>query len=79
MKSWAGHKVHVASSIKDTFLIFTNDFIELGVWSMSSVLHVVERALFSMSQLDRYQLHLAHPTLEHRPARNLLRETCKPF
>ena len=36
---WAGQKVHKVFSIKDTFLIFTNNFIDLDILSMSAISH----------------------------------------
>ena len=57
--------------IKDTFFIFTNNFIDLDILSMSAVSHVSQL----MSQFDRYQLQLVYLTMEHSPARNLQHET----
>ena len=59
---------------KDTFFIFTNNFIALDILSMSSISQVVQCWLFLMSQFDRYQLQL-YQTMGHRPARNLQHET----
>ena len=47
---WAGQNVClVFRKIKDTFFIFTNNFIDLGILSMSAISCVVECWLFSIN------------------------------
>ena len=41
LKYPVGPKVHYVFSIKDTFFIFTNNFIDLDILSMSALSHVV--------------------------------------
>ena len=58
--------------IKDTFFIFTNNFIDLDIVSMSAISCMVNIDCSQvMSQFDCYQLQLVYPTMEHHPARNL--------
>ena len=41
---WVGKKVHLVffHKMKDTFFIFTDDYIDLGILSMSAVSQVAE-------------------------------------
>ena len=64
---WVGQKLHYCffRKIKDTFFIFTNNFIDLDILSMS-LSSAWCNAYFSqlMSQFDHYQLQLVYPTVE---------------
>ena len=61
--------------IKDTFFIFTNNFIDLDILSTGAISHVKLHCSQLMSQLDCYQLQLVYLTIEHHPERNLQHET----
>ena len=56
---------------------FHHNFINLDIWSMSALSHVVERWCSQlMSQFDCYRLRLVYSTVEHRrPAKNLQHNT----
>ena len=70
-------------NVKDTFFIFTNNFIDLDIRSMLAISRITFIGIkwyniyFSqlMSRFDRYQLQLVYLTMEHCPARNLQHET----
>ena len=51
--------------IKHIFIFLPNNFIDLDILSM-----LAKCRLFSMSQFDHYQLHLAYLTMQHHPAQN---------
>ena len=57
--------------IKDTFFIFTNNFIWIfWVCQLSPAWYNIDCSQL-MSLFDRYQLQLVCPTVEHRPARTV--------
>ena len=75
---WFGQKVCLVffHKTKDTFFIFTNNLIDLGILSMSPVslwFNVDCSQLISRS--DHCQLQLAYLIMEHRSARNLQQDT----
>ena len=41
IKYWVGQKVHMFFSIKDINFIFTNNFIDLGILSLSAISHMI--------------------------------------
>ena len=59
--------------IKGTFFMFTNNFIDLGILSMSAISYVVYNIddFQLMSQFDHCPLQLVYLTAEHRPGRHL--------
>ena len=65
--------------IKDTFFIFTNNFIDLDILSTGAISHVKLHCSQLMSQLDCYQLQLVYLTIEHHPERNLQQKLPKPL
>ena len=60
--------------IKDTYFIFTNNFIDLDILSMSAVSRVVCWSQL-IPRFDHYQLQLIYLIVEHHPVRNLQHET----
>ena len=71
---WVGQKVCLDffRKIKDTFFIFTNNLINLDIFSMSAIPHMHNADCSQlMSQFDWYQLQLVYPTVEHHPVTNL--------
>ena len=76
---WVGQKVCSVffHKLKGTFLIFTNNFINLAILTMSAVSCMVWRWLFSTSQFDPYQPQLLYLTMRSHPARNLQHETSR--
>ena len=57
--------------------MFTNNFIDLGILSMSAISYVVYNIddFQLMSQFDHCPLQLVYLTAEHRPAINLQHRT----
>ena len=90
-KHWVDQKVHMVSFGKiKTFLIFTNNRIDLDVLSVSVLSCLVEHCLFPVtSPFDRSRLQWVCPTAEHRlggtssvklhkplPTRSISRSAC---
>ena len=73
---WVGQKVHIFfHKVKDTFFIFTNNFILIFlVCQLSPAWYNVDCSQL-MSQFDHYQFQHVYPTMEHRPVKNLQHET----
>ena len=46
---WVGQKVHLDFSLKYTFFIFTNSFIDLDILRLSAISRIVEYWLFSIN------------------------------
>ena len=72
LMGWPKSPFVFSCKIKDTFFIFTNNFIGsdiLSMWLSSAWCNIDCSQL--MSQFDCYQLQLVYPTVEHHPARNL--------
>ena len=77
-KYWGGWKVHMVffHKIKDMFFIFTNNFVDLDILSMSAICHVVLHWLFSINVLTwSLSTSVVHPTAEHHPVGNLQHKT----